>query len=104
MNRQGRPQLAVIIAMIMLVSYLSVALGAELTHNHEHDGYFHDDCPACQWNIQHQSDSPEDAGVINFIANPLQLTQYNIVESSSTLPDKVLVNLCSSRAPPETDI
>ncbi|MBU8920486.1 MAG: hypothetical protein KOO63_01380 [Bacteroidales bacterium] len=102
MNKPGRTQLTVIIATIMLLSYLSVALGAELTHNHEDDGYFHDDCPACQWNIHHLSDSPEDAGVINFLADPLHVAQYNVVEHSLTLPDKILITLCSSRAPPET--
>ena len=60
------------VSLILLAGYVFSALFVSFSHNHEINGSFHDDCPACQWNLQAKD---EDTVTKSFV-RPLILPPY----------------------------
>ncbi len=55
-----------------LLLYFVISSFSSAFHNHEEDFSFHDDCPACIWESQSQSDFSEVLSFINNILNPVE--------------------------------
>ena len=69
-------------------------------HNHEEDFEFHDDCPACIWESQSQSDFSEVLSFINSILNPIeQIIFYTDLEETLQIQFNIHESQ-PSRAPP----
>jgi len=86
----------------LLLLYFLVSSLFGLLHNHEEDLTFHDDCPACIWESQSQSDFSEVISYINSILNPVeQIAVFTDCEETHTIQLHTQESQLS-RAPPPT--
>lgn len=86
--------------VICLAFYLTVSFGAEFSHTHEPDIEFHDNCPACQWQVLYMDDFSQVHEVLNVPDAPLDLIGYEYYSQLLVFPSDILSFSCSSRAPP----
>ncbi len=81
----------------LFLCYLFAGIIAPLCHSHETDGHFHDNCPACQWELSHQNDVPKTSGALG--VTPLQWTVL-YTDTPQTLSTQYFHNYGTIRAPP----
>ena len=60
-----------VLSLFILCQYLTISFIATFGHNHEPDANFHDNCPACQWEIQKNSDDNCTKTILNLLLDPL---------------------------------
>lgn len=98
MNRINRYQKYFYLGLIVL--YSAIAVGVGFLHAHEMDGLFHDDCPACQWEIQFREPDSVTAAIWQHIHQPC-IMEFAILDSDPTVLDpQSLLGSVASRAPP----
>lgn len=73
-------------------------------HNHAIDGSFHDNCPACQWEIQTKSDDTVTAAILKNVEQALILKEHLQLEINITAKNQFFKVLNHSRAPPEDSL
>lgn len=93
-----RQNKAVILSVLM--HYLVVGLIVGLFHNHEEDLRFHDNCPACQWEVQSQN--PDTAlWDVNHLLEMQTAVYTQLISSCNTrIQSQTLSKDHASRAPP----
>ena len=88
----------------LLISFLScyvfISLFVDFLHNHEEDYCFHDNCPACQWQKQHQDDHSEFKTILEYFTDVLNTPIQNILQENSYSQNRVEITFYFSRAPP----
>jgi hypothetical protein len=89
--------------VVCVLSYFAVVTPlAGLCHNHEIDGAYHDDCPACRFGVQALGDDPRDSATSLSAAHTHILYRiercYDVFENS--LKDQDFISTTYSRAPP----
>ena len=65
-------------AAVLILTYICIALFVPFLHNHVADASFHDNCPACQWELQAKHDDV-------FIASILLQTLAPLAESGELI-------------------
>ena len=86
--------------VVCLAFYLTVSFGAEFSHTHEPDIEFHDNCPACQWQVLHMDDFSQIQEILNALGAPLDLIGYEYYSQLLVFPSEILSFSYPSRAPP----
>jgi hypothetical protein len=89
-----------IILLLFLSNYLAVSALVSLGHDHDADFDFHEQCPACQWQVQSQEDFSDILSVITALLDPLIVVDENPEVCVLVLPQKDAVSIYFSRAPP----
>jgi hypothetical protein len=89
-----------ILAIIAAVYYLTICVGVDLLHNHEHDCRFHDDCPACQFEVLSQYAFSQADQLLSTLESPLNLIRYEYYTGSIPVPLAEYPFSRYSRAPP----
>jgi len=89
-----------VLFLFFLSHYLIVSLGAFFFHNHKPDFSFHDNCPACQWQVQSQEDFSQASAILDALDSPLYFIEYCFLSQSVNLPWKQVSFPHFSRAPP----
>jgi len=100
MKSSGKHSLFKVFLFIILAEYISVCFFAFSWHNHKPDAQFHDNCPACQWQVQSQGDGTSIDAVMDSLIDPLVLTSQNQVDQSINLFEQDFQFTNASRAPP----
>ena len=95
-----RPKGLHILVIIAAVYYLAICVGVDLLHNHEHDCQFHDDCPACQFEVLSQDDFSQAGQLFSTLESPLNLIGYEYYTGSILVPLAEYSFSRYSRAPP----
>jgi hypothetical protein len=91
-----------VLLLAFLAYFLVVSGGVDFFHNHEPDGDYHDNCPACQWQKMSQDDFSGATKILIDQADPLRLLSYDHYYHSPTITSESFEFSCSSRAPPES--
>lgn len=99
---QPSKKLILSIAGFLLITYIFVGLFCSLFHNHEADLKFHDNCPACQWEVQSQNADTSLYEVGQIIQLQSTVCEKNILISIHLLQSQTLVENHASRAPPQS--
>ncbi len=86
--------------LFFLALYTTLSLFVDLFHNHDADYQFHDNCPACQWNIQAQDNHSEYEVIIEYILHAIQNSQIAVFYQSFAFENNHLTTYHLSRAPP----
>jgi hypothetical protein len=90
-----------ILFVFLLTVYIFVGFVAGYCHDHEIDGSFHDNCPACQWEIQtYDNDRGVDSSLHIVVDLTYSIHVFKIIPFFSTSQDYYSVK--TSRAPPRT--
>lgn len=83
-----------------LFLYFIISSFSSIFHNHDENFEFHDDCPACIWESQSQSDFSEVLSFINNLLNPVeQITFFTEFEETLRVQNAIQ-DSHFSRAPP----
>ena len=85
---------------ILLVNYVAVSLIVCLSHSHDPDNRFHDNCPACQWQIQSQEGSGEARAILDALQRLLSFSSIKLYIASFEITHQALLSSHQSRAPP----
>lgn len=88
------------IPILLLTHYLFVSLAVSFFHTHEADLNFHDNCPACQWDIQAKDSDTTMAVVWHVLLNSLQSQSTRLEDNTVLNPQAILIENRSPRAPP----
>jgi hypothetical protein len=88
------------LVVLFVGHYMAVGLFACFCHNHEPDINFHENCPACQWQILSQDDFSEASAILDALDNPLQFFEYKPYDQSSIQLKESIGFTFLSRAPP----
>lgn len=86
--------------LVFLALYLAICINADCIHNHEPDCDFHDNCPACQWQVLYQDDFSGADKILSTLDAPLCLLSCKYYIQSLVLPSESYRISCLSRAPP----
>ena len=89
-----------ILLLSFLALYITLSLFVDLFHNHDADYHFHDNCPACQWNIQAQDNHSEYEVILEYILRSIEHSQIVFFYESFLYCDNHLTTHHFSRAPP----
>lgn len=89
-----------ILVTILLLNYVSVGLAVPFLHDHDFECRFHDDCPACHWQIQSQEDNTTHQAILDGLSRPFILIGYLSDETAATPLAEVYFSDNLSRAPP----
>ena len=89
-----------LILLLLLGNYSAVCLVTCVSHNHEPDFNFHDNCPACQWQVQSQQDDTYTNVILDALLDPLIFVGHTPIVRSIILTKKDFVINNLSRAPP----
>ena len=89
-----------LLVLLFVANYSSVCFIACLAHNHESDIHLHDNCPACQWDVQSQDDFSEANAILNAIDDPLDFIGYKPLNQIVILPKENFGFPHLARAPP----
>jgi len=89
-----------ILLILFFINYVTVGSFACLCHNHARDFRFHENCPACQWQVQFQDDFSEASAILDALDNPLQFIEYKPYDQSSIQLKECVGFTYLSRAPP----
>jgi len=89
-----------ILFSIVLTYFLAIYLLSPLLHNHKQDFRFHDNCPACYWEIQIKNDIPEIMPIMGSTCVQPITIEYISLEEIILTPQKVLSSRPNPRAPP----
>lgn len=91
----------ILILYLLLSVYIGVCLFACLLHYHEPDCDFHDNCPACLWERQSQSDFSEIISILDAIRYPIFSVECNTIDESKNQSKHFIFRSSNlSRAPP----
>jgi len=88
------------LVVLFVGHYVAVGLFAYFCHNHEPDFSFHDNCPACQWQVQTQNDDTSISTVLDALIDPLVLLDHTPLIQSIVLTKQDFQNNHFARAPP----
>ena len=92
--------LRTLLLVLLLSNYATICSISCLSHNHEFDGSFHDNCPACQWDTQSQAENTSVNAVLEGYHDPLvYLGQVPLIQSHLFIKQTFLSSNFS-RAPP----
>ena len=83
-----------------LFHFIAVTPLASLSHDHEIDGEYHDNCPACRWEVQALGDDPQTNTVFIDLVNPFYQSGRHYVIRLILLKDQSILTADHSRAPP----
>ena len=86
--------------VLFLIHFTAVTPLADLCHDHEIDGEYHDDCPACRWQVQALGDDPQANTVSLDVVNPFNPPGRHHVIRPILQKDQILLPGDPSRAPP----
>ena len=83
-----------------LAIYAFIALFISQLHFHEPDVTFHENCPACVWQIHAQDDDTTVVDIIDSITDAATL--YHIISHNSNdwIPNQIVTFSFACRAPP----
>lgn len=86
----------------LLLHYAVIALFISLAHYHETDCQFHDNCPACVWEIQARDTDSVTTQALASISDP-DLWIFPFIHCEiHNLQSQFLIGDQGSRAPPAT--
>jgi len=85
---------------LLLLNYVLVVLFIELAHTHEPDLVFHDNCPACIWEVQARDRDITTAAIWDLLSRACDLSLCNIVYTPLFFIHQSLPADNASRAPP----
>ena len=88
------------LVLLLLSNYAALTLFISLNHNHEPDFIFHDNCPACQWELQKKSDDTCTKTILNALIDPLDFTCYTPINTTIIIDKQDFRTDNFSRAPP----
>ena len=86
--------------VLFLIHFIAVTPLADLGHDHEIDGEYHDDCPACRWQVQALGDDPQANTVSIDVVKPFNPSDRHHVIQSILPKEQILLPGDPSRAPP----
>jgi len=88
------------ILILLLLHYVFVGMVCGLFHNHEEDLVFHDNCPACQWEVQSQNADTALSDINDLLK--IQIAAYAMFDTSfdTILQSQIHIEDHPSRAPP----
>jgi len=89
-----------IIIVGLLLHYVLIGLVVGLLHNHEEDLKFHDNCPACQWEIQSQSRDTALLDVVHLLQLHQDVSTHLTLSHDSIIQSQTYFDNDPSRAPP----
>ncbi len=89
-----------LIPILLLTHYIFVCLAVSFLHNHAIDIHFHDNCQACQWDIQARDNDTVTVFIWHIILNPLAYQWIHLEASQSLQPKSIPAENNSPRAPP----
>ena len=86
---------------IILISYYAViCLFSSIAHDYEPDLYFHDKCPACQWDILNQEFVSDVNNILDALKNSLFLVDFQNIPFFIDIPKQDCTFITFSRDPP----
>ena len=86
---------------VFVVGYISaLSFVGIVGHNHPINGGIHDNCPACQWEIQAKAEDNYAKDVFEIIRNQLKLIDYILAEQIICSLQKNIASFNQERAPP----
>ena len=92
--------LKILFTILFLFYFIAATPLASLCHNHEIDGDYHDDCPACRWEVQSLGDDPQTNTEFIALARPYQKPGHHCVTQRFLAIDQPILAADHSRAPP----
>jgi len=99
-EKKSNRQITLLISF--LTCYLFLSLFVEFFHDHEADLRFHDNCPACQWENQHQDNHSEFQTVLECFINIFNYPIQNTLQENSSFYNQTEIIYYLSRAPPSS--
>ena len=90
-----------LLLILLLVNNIRVCILAFISHNHEFDFDFHENCPACQWQVQSHSDDTCTSEVLDTLLDPLVFIDRTPIIQSILLIKQNFQSTNLSRAPPQ---
>ena len=100
MYRKKKSHRQITLLISFLVCYIFLSLFIDFFHDHEADWSFHDNCPACQWEKQHQDDHSEFQTVLEYFTDVLNRPVQNTIQETSSFQNQTETIYYLSRAPP----
>ena len=88
------------LVVLFVGHYVALGLLAYFCHDHEPDFNFHDNCPACHWQVQTQNDDTSISTVLDALIDPLILVDHTPLIQSIVLTKQDFQNNHFARAPP----
>lgn len=95
-----RSHFRLIAGLCILLVYFGIALFVPFLHNHPSDTHFHDDCPACHWDLQAKYDDVVTASILLEIMAPLSRTPDTILEFAVFYAPQHCTISIATRGPP----
>jgi len=90
-----------LLLILLLVNYISVGILTFISHNHEPDFDFHENCPACKWQVQSQQNDTSTSTVLDALIDPLVFIDHTPTIQSIVLTKQNFQTTNLSRAPPQ---
>ena len=87
-------------SLILLLSYLLVGFLSVFCHDHATDHTFHDDCPACQWQVLALDNTLSLKAIQAVMVEIAQSTRETTAEFIQTYASQDAETLYPTRAPP----
>ena len=100
MNKENKKILVKSLQYFILGFYFVVTLFSFLGHNHELDGHFHDNCPACQWEIQTFENDTISGDILSAFSYALQYSGQHFINQNIYFLNQYFHSTKLSRAPP----
>lgn len=91
----------ILISLSVIAAYIVIALFLPFLHAHDADTSFHDDCPACQWELQAKSDDCYTLSLVRHSCLPLQNGLPHYFQHTCILPQQIFISANLTRGPPE---
>lgn len=98
LNKNNRFQITLLLFFLAL--YTTLSLFVDFFHDHDADYRFHDNCPACQWNIQAQDNHSEYEVILEYILHSIEHSQRAVFNESYLFQNNQLIIHHFPRAPP----
>ncbi|MBN2415928.1 hypothetical protein JXO52_08800 [bacterium] len=98
--KSERAHIQQIISAGIILIYIGVALFVPFLHTHAADAHFHDNCPACQWELQAKNDDAVTSSILLEIDLPLSPSRDSIEEHSVPFAHQLFASSISTRGPP----
>ena len=92
-------QKTILFSLLIVYSLLICVLGT-IGHVHDIDGSFHDNCPACQWELQVQNENTILTTIWDIIDNPIHDSNFRFSQEANPHVNQIYLSNILSRAPP----
>ncbi|MBN2104023.1 hypothetical protein JW835_08300 [bacterium] len=86
--------------LFVLGLYLAISLFVGFAHNHDMDGTYHDDCPACLWEIQFRNTDTTTPVMWVLVCDSVRAGPFQVPSSTFVSITHIFYSVPESRAPP----